>query len=224
MASVPGGSFAMGGRKGITAVKPFCLDVTEVTADAYAACVGAGQCRADHPGAHRDSSWATDGPFTADARCNYGASGRGNHPMNCVEWAQASAYCHAQDKRLPTAAEWVWAARGEAEGRRFPWGNASPDAQLCWSGKQKRSGTCPVGSFPEGDAPGGIHDLSGNVWEWASDVDPADSDSHGTPNRDVCGGGSWADDLEAVVAIRGENCDGNAPLERGVGTGFRCAR
>ena len=146
MSRLSGGSYARVARHDTATVHPFCMDVTEVTVDAYTACVRAGKCTAE----------ATSGDG-----CNYGVSGKGNHPMNCLDWNQATTYCHAQGKRLPSEEEWEWAARGGAEGRTYPWGNTDPDSQLCWSGVTKREGTCPVGSYPAGDAPGGVHDLCG---------------------------------------------------------------
>ena len=212
MASLPGGSFTMGDRNDSVTVQPFCMDVTEVTVDAYEVCVRAGQCSADHPG-----QWTPDGnTFTAATACNYGVSGRGNHPVNCVDWGQSATYCHAQGKRLPSEEEWEWAARGESQGRSYPWGNAAPNFQLCWSGIQKRSGTCPVGSFPEGDAPGGIHDLAGNVLEWTS------SNFDATGAARVNRGGSWYN----VVAsyFRAAYRDWYSPSYRFYLLGFRCAR
>lgn len=145
----------MGDRRDAVTVQPFCMDVTEVTVASYAACVLAGGCSAH--GTWSAYPWSTN----SNGECNYCVIGRGNHPMNCVDWNQAGDYCKAQGKRLPTEEEWEWAARGGTEGRTYPWGKAAPASQLCWG-----DGTCPVGSFPKGDAPGGIHDLAGNVQEW----------------------------------------------------------
>jgi formylglycine-generating enzyme required for sulfatase activity len=212
MAAIPGGSYTLGDRHDTVTVAPFCLDITEVTVDAYAACVGSGRCTADHPG-----QWTPDGTtFTADARCNYGVGGRGSHPMNCVDWGQSGTYCGAQGKRLPTEEEWEWAARGGSQGRVYPWGNAAPDFQLCWSGLTRRAGTCSVGSFPAGDAPGGVHDLAGNVWEWTS------SNFDVTGAARVIRGGGWGD-VDAS-GVRSSYRDGNAPSYRYHGLGFRCAR
>jgi formylglycine-generating enzyme required for sulfatase activity len=196
MASLPGGTFTMGGHK----VAPFCLDVTEVTVDAYTQCVHSRLCGADGLN-----------PFP---QCNYGVSGKGNHPINCLNWRQADAYCFAQGKRLPTAQEWELAARGENRGRAYPWGNTPPASQLCWSGMQGRDGTCAVGSFRGGDAPGGIQDLGGNVSEWTESLDDGDRTA-----RVVCGN-SWRDNYEAQVACRqSENSN-----RLGTDLGFRCAR
>jgi formylglycine-generating enzyme required for sulfatase activity len=163
MVSLAGGSFTMGDRQDQVTVSTFCLDATEVTVDAFGACVRAGQCSADNVGTQ---FW--DNQDHGEGACNWGVAGRGNHPINCVDWGQAATYCNAQGKRLPTEEQWEWAARGGSRGFTYPWGNAEPDFQACWSGVSERSGTCPVGSLPQGDAPGGIHDLAGNVWEWTS--------------------------------------------------------
>ncbi len=220
MAALVGGTYKMGGKTvtvtplvdqlAKVTVQPFCLDLTEVTVDAYASCVRAGSCVADHP-----AEWTADGAtFAADAACNYGVSGRGNHPVNCVDWNQSAAYCQAQGKRLPTEEEWEWAARGGPLGSAYPWGNAAPERQICWSGTTKRSGTCAVGSYGAGDAPSGVHDLAGNVWEWTS--------SHHDGDTRVRRGGGWINDDASSprAAHRGRSM----PLFRSDLLGFRCAR
>jgi formylglycine-generating enzyme len=227
MATVAGGSFTMGDRGDVVTVATFSLDVTEVTVDAYTACAQSGQCTADHPGQQRTRNRMT---FTADARCNYGVSGRGNHPMNCVDWGQSATYCHAQGKRLPTEEEWEWAARGGSQGRTYPWGNSAPDFQLCWSGVTKRDGTCPVGSFREGDAPGGIHDLAGNVEEWtSSNVRSTESYSEAEDARvmakhPVYRGGDFALGLNNASVFRAASRYWISPSIRDSSIGFRCAR
>jgi formylglycine-generating enzyme required for sulfatase activity len=212
MAGLAGGSFVMGERHDAVTVSSFCLDRTEVTVDAYAACVRARRCTADHLG-----ELTFDGAtFTPDARCNYGTAGRGSHPMNCVDWTQAATYCVAQGKRLPTEEEWEWAARGGPLGRTYPWGEALPDREACWSGVAKRSGTCVVGSNPLGDAPGGIHDLAGNVIEWTA-TSSSSTETH------VARGGSWGDDDSS--GMRAADRVGVAPSYRmDYLIGFRCAR
>lgn len=124
------------------------LDRTEVTVAAYRACVDAKVCPE---------------PTGTDAECNWGRSGRDDHPINCVTWVQAYTYCDWRGDRLPTDQEWVYAAGGP-EGREYPWGDEEPTTQLCW----KKSQTCPVGSFPAGNTPEGLQDMAGNVYEWTS--------------------------------------------------------
>ena len=89
-----------------TQIDDFFVDTHEVTVGQYRACVNAGVCSAQD--------------VTYDlAYCNYGLSERENHPMNCVVWEEAQAYCAWAQKRLPTEAEWEKAARG-TDGRKYP--------------------------------------------------------------------------------------------------------
>lgn len=229
MARLAGGTFKMGDRGDTVTVAAFSMDVTEVTVTAFAGCVKAGSCPDDHVGQE-----SADGQrFQFAPACNYGRNGNGSvyrftglDPMNCVDANQAATYCRAQGKRLPTEEEWEWAARGGSEGRLYPWGSGAPDAQLCWSGTASRPGcapaptacdaTCAVGSHPSGDAPGGIHDLAGNVWEWTS----SNFDPRGT-TRVVRGGSArdyYEDNLRAAKRL------GYSPVVRFTGVGFRCVK
>jgi len=209
MAGLAGGTFAPGDRHDTVTVQPLCMDVTEVTADAYTACVRAGQCTEDHPGQRTYNGES----FSADFLCNYGAAGRGSHPMNCVDWAESSKYCRAQGKRLPTEEEWEWAARGQRRGTVYPWGDDVPGSQACWS-RSRQEGTCAVGSYPAGDAPGGIHDLVGSVSEWTA-TDYGDGR--------ICRGGAWDSTraFELRAAARGH---GLPPSQTYADLGFRCVR
>jgi formylglycine-generating enzyme required for sulfatase activity len=201
MVSLPGGTFQMGERGDLVTVRPFSLDATEVTVDAYRRC---DKCSA---------------PGTGQG-CNWGVPGRGSHPVNCVDWDQATAFCATQKKRLPTEEEWEWAARGTTRGTAYPWGNDAPGRQLCWDGvgsdlgKASRSSTCPVGSYASGNSPEGIKDLAGNVWEWTS----SPLNARARVNR----GGSWRDGNPAGVSAARR--DGYDPSNRYGDLGFRCAR
>jgi formylglycine-generating enzyme len=173
MVQLAGGKFKSSYFKAEMSVTPFCLDVKEVTTAQYTACVDAGKC---------DKNLVTIcDPST------FGVDGKGDLPMVCIDAGQAATYCKAQGKRIVSDVEWEWAARGGDEGRLYPWGNDDPAEQLCWSGKSKREGPCPVGSFPGGANPQGIVDLSGNVYEWTTTSNDA------TSTYRVGRGGSWKD-------------------------------
>lgn len=139
-----------------------------------------------------------------------------NHPVIGMSWYEAEAYCHwlnergglpAGTIRLPTEAEWEWAARGP-ERREYPWGNQWEDWR-CNSDESGIGRTSAVGCFPGGAAdwwralpPDGeaVHDLAGNVWEWTASVHTEDyggadqsvlnADADSSPR--VLRGGSWA--------------------------------
>ena len=104
---------------------------------------------------------------------------RPDHPVTHVSWTDAIAYCDWIDGRLPTEAEWEYAARGGMDQARFAWGDdLEPDGKhMCniWQGEFPSTntledgwhGTSRVGSFPPNDF--GLYDVAGNVWEWCSD-------------------------------------------------------
>lgn len=104
--------------------------------------------------------------------------GKDEHPVVHVSWTDAVAFCEwlsrriskhgdPQLVRLPTEAEWEYAARGE-EGRKYPWGDAEPSGRLA-NFRMNVADTTPVGSCPDGARPEGVQDLAGNVWEWCGD-------------------------------------------------------
>jgi hypothetical protein len=215
------------------AIRAFCMDRTEVTTEEYRPCADAAVCR---PAGQR-----TEGPDitqatrnVTDPLCNARApESRGAHPINCVDWEMAAAFCKARGKRLPTEAEWLRAAIGEA-GPRAPWGGAPATAKLlngcgaecvAWGQRSKVDvrplydgddgflATAPVGSFPSGAAWTGALDMFGNVAEWTSDA----GDAQGT--RVVKGGGFHLASLDAAATRE------VVPAEvRSVTIGFRCAR
>ena len=188
----------------------FEIDVTEVMVMAFRECVEAGRC--ETPG--------------VGGACNWGESGREIHPINCVDWKQATAFCEWRGMRLPTEWEWEKAARG-TDGRKYPWGNASftsgpprgniagRDAEVAYvsKGDDGYAQTSPVGSFPAGRSFFGALDMAGNVWEWTASKFSLDGP--------VVRGGSWNDDARnARASFRYWAVPGRGSGE----VGFRCAR
>jgi formylglycine-generating enzyme required for sulfatase activity len=217
MVAVPAGDFLMGSNDGDDDERPehrvevasFAIDRTEVTVRAYRACVTDGTCS----------------PAGTDPYCNGARAHRDEQPINCVDWEQAARYCTWRHQRLPTEAEWEYAARGR-DGRMYPWGDARPAGQLCWDGQGsdtgagKRRGTCKVGAHPAGRSAFGVDDMAGNVWEWVADFyTPA----YGAPPTDlrVLRGGTWFGydraDVRSSLRFRTNS------TARDYGIGFRCA-
>ncbi len=159
MQLVPGGSFTMGADAGgeedehpahTVTVDAFYLDLTEVTQEAYIACVDESVCAAPKIAYLESFGGAFRGP---------------QRPVVGVSQADAIMYCTHVGKRLPREAEFERAVRGD-DARTYPWGNQKPTRELAVFGG---SVTADVGSRPLGRGPYGHHDLAGNVWEWLAD-------------------------------------------------------
>ncbi|MCX5867934.1 MAG: SUMF1/EgtB/PvdO family nonheme iron enzyme, partial [Proteobacteria bacterium] len=215
----------------------YYIDKYEVTVDQYAQCVKSGKCSDYHL-----TGWEMP-PFPGFSEtdgCNWGNSEKGNHPINCVDWNQASGYCKWAGKRLPTEAEWEKAARG-TDGRKFPWGNQKATCNYAvmseidhpndYVGCNEGS-TWPVGSKPNGASPYGVMDMVGNVSEWVQDWDGKDyyknSPTKNPPgpssgDRRVTRGGNWME-YDQYLFTTFEHLFSSTPTTRGYQEGFRCVR
>jgi formylglycine-generating enzyme required for sulfatase activity len=210
MILIPAGSFTMGSKDGQKDERPprrirvaaFEMDVMEVTLGAYMLCIKKGSCT--YP--------------DEDSFCNWGKKGHTVHPMNCLDWDQATAYCASVGKRLPTEEEWEYAARGK-DGRTYAWGNGPQPKDLCFNRRKK--GTCPAESVPV-DSPFGLRGMAGNVWEWTSSAYSEDYSKKRSDSRKVYRGASFYEqDLDDLRATLRNMRPANTRFDY---LGFRCAR
>ena len=226
--SIPAGSFQMGAPSGeelpahAVNVSAFVMDRTEVTNERFGACVAAGCCDAPT----YDGSYSGRQPY-------FGGAEFGRYPVIHVTWEQARQYCEGQGGRLPTEAEWEYAARG-TDGRMFPWGSDEPNGSRANYGRPGGSldngDTEEVGTHADGASPFGLQDMAGNVWEWVADWfsptyygespadDPRGPDSGVTR---VARGGSFGSASTELYSFYRTSFH---PAESWSNVGFRCAR
>ena len=240
MACVPGGPFQRGRDHGPANERPrdsvwlqtFYMDATEVTVEAFEACVKAGRC--------------------PDAKTLYSDYSRPRQPKVGASWFDARNYCLAQGKHLPTEAEWEKAARG-TDARLYPWGDQAAtceravimDARGRSCGVKKAVGKNPekgrtwlVAQLPPN--PFGLFDMAGNAEEWVADwssesyaacgeacrgVDPqgpcAGADTCAASHEKIVRGGSWYwPAANATTTHRRFHVPSNRPYHH---FGFRCA-
>ncbi len=259
---IPGGTYDRSDDAHAPAtVSDFRLDTYEVTVgrfrrfhDAYSQDIipaGAGRNPNDPEDPGWDVSWNTNLPADRDALvadvqwCSSSFAAytdapgpNETKPIACIDWYEAFAFCAWDGGRLPTEAEWNYAATGGSEQRTYPWGETQvgADTTLAIYGcYYDGTGTCtseqnsaPVGSAPAGDGRWGQADLGGSVWEWVldwyapySEACSNCADLEPTKNR-VLRGGSFYDPLTYLAtAYRANIFD---PTVQAFDVGVRCAR
>jgi formylglycine-generating enzyme required for sulfatase activity len=216
MLYIPGGTFIMGdsaiGAVQVT-LKPYLVDKCEVT-----------------NGQYRKFAETFHLPFPTPTTYD-------DLPVVNVSWETADAFAAWRGCRLPSEAEWEFAARG-TDGRKFPWGNEQDlsrgngddgvDAMAVPDGsKDGFAGLAPVGMFPQGASPFGVMDMAGNVWEWVDDwlapfPDSAVTNYHGPlqGERKVLRGGSYRSSFPNHYTYHRAY---QPPTGYGDDVGFRCA-
>lgn len=208
-------------------IAEFALDVTEVTVAEFRRCLAAGAC--------------TLAAGRSTRGCNLQRLDVEQHPINCVSVEEAEAFCRWRGARLPTIDEWLWAAQGRGQARRYVWGDyprrrallgatASFEPFVCGGypiDELPRTATCTVGRYDR--SRDGVGDLGGNVSEWvrsASGDGYAVGRSYAYPYVETSRGRGWRRHEEPLDAIRR-----TLAIERSrrwrtpdAQVGFRCAR
>ena len=231
---IPGGTYSMGYELGQEDELPvhevnvptFDLTRTEITAIQYSPCVSAGDC---------------DEPTTGAGGFNWMVAGNANHPINGVDWVNADAFCAFVGGRLPSEAEWEYAARSGGQDLVYPWGDDAPTCDFCIMNDEElpfgcdENSTWQVCSKPDGNTEHGLCDMTGNVYEWTADYyyydyngAPTDGSAWDEPpypeyaDRSIRGGGYISTPEIAALRTSGRRLSIETSTEPDLG--FRCAR
>lgn len=241
--ALPAGTYLMGSALGTgnadehpqhsVTVSGFHVDKGEVTIAQYAMFF-------KHLAAENQCNGANSGKFfcgqpDTGAYCNWGVPGSEQQPLTCVDWFQASAYCAWAHKggRLPTEAEWEYAARSGGKDQTYGWGNEQASCKFANMSDSGGPGcgtgaTVEVCSKAAGTSAQGACDLAGNAAEWCGDWLAAyGAGSESNPTGPATGvvrvvrGGSWAN---VAADVRASSRSAAGPNTRDSSTGFRCAK
>ena len=238
-------------------IAPFALDTFEVTIERFRAFFDAYPSSRPAPGdgaqpgipsSGWDKSWDVRLPAGQDTLRDVLACGplanftvantRDKKPVVCIGWYEAFAFCAWDGGRLPTEAEWEYAAAGGEENRLYPWGFDAPSPErasygclLVGDGKCRFEDLPAVGQRPAGKARWGHHDLAGGAWEWAFDSFGAYPDGScegcvsAKPNGTrVFRGGNHRSDAGKLRAAQRAYFTTDMGAYRDDNIGFRCAR
>jgi formylglycine-generating enzyme required for sulfatase activity len=229
--TICGGSFQMGSTYWpdcqpvhLVTVPTFEMLQTEVTVAQYQECVTDESCTVPY----------AEGGCAPTDKGNWGAAGREDHPVNCVNWQQAVDFCTWVGGRLPSEAEWEYAARSGGQDIIYPWGNETATCAYavmaeygygCGTGN-----TMAVCSKANGNSDQGLCDLAGNVDDWLQDWyhnDYSDAPTDGSAWEDPVGekrvtrGGSFG---SPAVFLRVDNRNWLGPFDQLSYLGIRCVR
>jgi formylglycine-generating enzyme required for sulfatase activity len=250
MILIPGGAFRMGsGDNEFPAapderplhevtLKPFYIDQYEVSVAQYAALLNrlrnyAGVCDGFDCAHPREvagySTYLIEEDLGDGTRQFYALTGFANYPINHVSWYGANFYCQAMGGRLPTEAEWEYAARG-TDGRIYPWGNEPPNKERAVYQSDSFDDLRPVDALPRGASPFDVYGMAGSMWEWVSDWygenyytnSPAENPSGPeTGLTKSMRGGAWPNNI-GKDRIRATNRSQLDPTFFSSTVGFRC--
>ena len=231
MIYIPGGTFQMGynmangdlqsGPPHQVTVEPFFIDKFEVTIEAY--------LKNQNSTGQTGQAGQTGQTEQTGQTGQTGQTVETQKPMVNVTWREADNYCRSQGKRLPTEEEWEFAARG-TDGRIYPWGNVFERGKA--NAAHPTGDFSPVGSFPDGNSPFGVSDMSGNAMEWTdSDFKVYEGSRYkpsgcSEPCKVIRGGAYFDREQESTAVFRREYEPSILSRRRNAYAvlGFRCAK
>ncbi len=188
--TISGGTFLMGAKHSRmtrpvrrVAIPTFELARSEITVAQYRRCVQARICQK---------------PVRA-SRCTWTLRNNDHMPMNCVTWHEARIYAKWAGARLPSEAEWEYAARSRGKNHKYPWGDTRPNCKLVTMNQKRCRIKHPqtVCQSPAGNTEQGLCDMAGNVWEWTMDT------YHGNYRNAPTDGSAWITSSKYNRIIRG---------------------
>ncbi|MBN1292639.1 MAG: SUMF1/EgtB/PvdO family nonheme iron enzyme [Candidatus Latescibacteria bacterium] len=220
---IPGGTFIMGDSRGDMDERMMCRPIHRVTVSAFQ--MSQNEISVEQYAVFLRSTGHPEPALWQGQLANPG------RPVINVSWHDAMAFAKWAGARLPTEAEWEYAARGGLEQMLYPWGNDSPEKYANygndwnngngWLTSLKKSGSYPSNKF-------GLQDMAGNVWEWCMDwLGPYEAGLHVNPagisqgDRRVVRGGGWN---SSIMSVRNSVRGGRNPDYKGTHTGFRIAK
>jgi formylglycine-generating enzyme required for sulfatase activity len=228
--SVSGGTFLMGNSENgaeedekpehEVSLSPFKIGKYEVSVAQYDSCVRSGNCTPAHYDDGKCLVWSGNRFIKVTVPESYRTP---DNPVVCVTWYQAVTYCKSKGMKLPSEAQWEYAARAGTS-NRYSWGDSSPSSDKCaFSGKLENRGAYNPNNW-------GLYDMTGNVWEWTMDFYDKQyysmSQSHDPSGPDagfyrvIRGGGFYIGPSQLRISNRHWFSPDFAELS----IGFRCAR